>query len=1582
MPPSSRPAIDPERSPVTTEAHAPQTYADSVVTYAQAGWPCILPVPPASKYPPPIGFTGADGRDTDPLTLVEFATHHGGDSLALRMPDGVVGIDVDQYLKGDKQKNGLTTLTNAATTWGPLPATWSSTARGDASGPGASRVLLYRVPARRYAPQLGADVEVIQRHHRYCVVWPSTNPETGTQYRWYRPDGSPAAPGEVPSPHDLAELPPAWVAGLAEGATEQGPSAADAASGSVMLNHLLADDRRECAEITSVRLTATAELAAAEAGSRHDACSARVYQLVQLGAAGHTGTAGAIQALRDAWLLATASEGRDREFADMLSTAARKAVTLVGEHPVPRDPCVFLEGFEVAGAMPEFPAADPDQQPGDLPPAPVATPRWFFPREVIGTYAFDPKASLDQPLAQAVLERTYPLLRYAYDSRGWLLRVPDRWELHGNLTERAVTLVAGMMPIGNPDAEKGSDEEERSKRRVRFNSNAGRTAVAKTAQALVEGGMHPCAVRLSDLDADPEILWAGGLPWNLRACRADAPMETWVAPVDPATPHLQTAAVMPELKPTPAWDEFTAAVWPDPQIRAWALRVLGIALTGYADRALPILLGDTGRGKTQLIYLLMSVLGSYAHAADARLLGPEGARAHQSIVFALKGRRLSFIDEGPREGKFAAERLKQLTGGGELTANQMNQNPISFRPTHTLVLTTNDEPVLTDPAVRSRTRLIPCDGDPEVVRAARAAIGHTDSPAWRAEAPGVLAKMMLEAGAWLSDPTTGLQTAAPESIRYLAEAVSADQDPVRTWVEDETEPWEAGTPSRELYGNFVASCLQANMRRDSIPSETAWGKALTRLGFPPIRDMRSKRRSLRIRQGGGFVAPAPESMPGHAGFMPGSETNPASTFSQVNPQIPENHAGYAGFGAVTSHTHAHAHAHEARVHDFAQPGMTNQPTLGLTCENSENPADPNPASNPASPTTGATRPKREISEATKAKRAAAAAEKRQAAIAQAAGASHILPAALLPDGTITEISASQASTLLETAHAELTVDVETSGYPVGHSNFALRTVQLGDERFCIVLDPADPAQAATISTALKAATILHAHSASADLVPLALAGFVDHEDAWSRMHDTVIPAKLADPASTGSDPSLKKLAESVLGEAAASTRAEADRKALFTAGKWLTETQPDTPLERSGWAQVDSTSTTMIRYAGADVIDDAALAKRLPQPPPRVLERERLAQRMTARVAYTGLALDAGQVDRLYAEQLDTRAAAGERLAAFGVTKPGSDAQVGAAVEALGLALPRTKTGKPSVAAGVLEPYKDAEGPLGDLVRARLDYQEAKNRIGLFLEGWRQAVVHGDGRVRPTVYTMEARTGRMSCVRPNLQQVPRSGGFRSCITADPGHVLISADFSSVELRVAAALSQDPEMLRMLADGVDYHQMIARIVWGPSAGKAERYLAKPMVFGRIYGSGAPGMARENGVSEAVARAVIQAMDVLTPGLTNWSRQVADGVEAGRAQFQTHSGRVVHMPTDRPYAAPNYCIQGTARELLIDALERWAQTPWGSAPLLPVHDELVVHVPEADADAATAALVQCMTNQIHGVSIIAEPSEPSFAWKDAA
>lgn len=1018
-------------------------YATGVAAYGTAGWTCILPVPRQDKYPPPQGFTGEAGRDTDPMVLLDWAHTHAEDSVALRMPPGVIGIDVDQYAKAGKHKHGAETIARLSESLGPLPPTWSSTARGTDTEAGESGIRFFRVPVRRYRTVLKAthpdgtetgDVEIIQRHHRYAVVWPSPHPGAGTGaiYRWYSPDGVLAT--EPPAPEALPQLPLEWVNHLAIGATEAGPAAADVASGEALLGQIQDDSRPECSEVTSAKITALDKLGQTDAGSRHDTMVERTHHLVQLGAKGHPGVGAVLEELRALWNALTSGEGRDEEFTRGLLTSARKAVSVVGTVQVWRDPCMLMDGAHIPVVRADDPGT-PGKGESDVETV-VAPPRWAGPREVIGAAAFDPQVDHDQGLAEAVLERTHPALRFAYDSGGWLLRAPDRWELHGRLSSWAVAQVAPLMPVGDSAAEKGSEQQRRAARRQRLLASGGARSVANKVDDLVTGGMHPNALALADLDADPEVLWAGGYPWDLRASTHEAGPQL-AARIDVTHPHLHTAAVMPQRRHTPLWDAFLKAVWPDPEVRAWAVRVLAITLTGYADRALPILLGETGRGKTQVVALIMSLLRTYAHSANPKLLSPN-PNEHDTIVFDLKGRRLSFIDEAPSEAKAGQERLKQLTGGGELTGRQMNQDSITFAPTHTFVLTANDEPVLTDPAVRSRSRLIPCDGDPEAVRQARAAIGSVTGAAWRFEAPGVLAWLMGEAAAWLAEPTTAAQAAAPERIRFLAEQFGAEQDPVAVWVVEECEPCAEGTAARELYQAFVASCRRNSMRADAIPSETKWGRVTTRLGYPSVHTEHGKRRRLRVRHGGflpGMPAPAnpsevqapqatqnvnsqgvssgtcesAKSADGLGvspdGFLTGSDANPSGVFPQVTPR--ESHAA-DGSDGLNQHLYAYTGAHAPVNSDL---------------ETGSNPSDPS-AGDPA-----VTRKKPQSAEAKQ-----RAAEKRaadQAERVRVAEAGHIgLPALLLADGTahpgdLTQLDALLA-TITGTGHA-LTVDVETSG---------------------------------------------------------------------------------------------------------------------------------------------------------------------------------------------------------------------------------------------------------------------------------------------------------------------------------------------------------------------------------------------------------------------------------------------------------------------------------------------------------------------------------------------------------------------------
>jgi DNA polymerase I-like protein with 3'-5' exonuclease and polymerase domains/phage/plasmid-associated DNA primase len=1566
-------------------------FADGVADYALAGWPCILPVPVAAKHPPPVGYTGADGKDTTPEQLVAWAGTHAKHSIALRMPAGVIGIDVDHYRKGEVDKRGGDCIAEYERRWELLPATWRSSAREEPSG-----IRFYRVPAERYATKLGESIEIIQQHHRYAVVWPSNNPDAaGAPYRWYDPTG--AVSDTVPKPNELPELPKAWVAGLREGATEVGPTAADIGRGQALLSVLMADRREPCAEVADARRKTRTELAAATSGSRHDTTTARVHHLVMLGAAGHPGVAEGLLVTRSAWEALTAGEGRLDEFDRMLLTSARKAVTAIGRtEPVDRDPC-FSGGEMWAAPAPGGNGAAPQ---------PAAEPAPWSVRQIIGAHPWDPRADLDHGISAAVLQRMWPVLRYAVDARAWLLRGPDRWETRGDLTRWAVHELVELHPRGNPEAEKGSEDRRHAERRKRLMMTAGRNGVASTMAAAVAAGTHPCSLKLTDLDTDPGLLWAGGLAWDLRGS-ADRPQ---LAPADPGAPHLHSATVAPADIPTPLWDTFLAAVWPDPDVRAWAQRVLAITFTGVPDAALPILLGPQRRGKSQVVHLLMSVLGSYALAADPRLLG--GAEsAHASIVYALMGRRLAFIDEGPREGRWAQERLKQLTGGTALTGNEMRRDPVTFNPTHTLVLTANDEPPLTDPAVRARVRLIPCEGDEAEVRAARTAIGDTSGATWRAEAPGVLWQMIREAGRWFAERDSALTAAAPEHIRDRAELIAAEQEPTGQWVATMCEPYEPGSRSGDLYKTFVAWCRDMNVK--SVPTLTKWGKRLTETGYPPDQRRDGNYRLLRISQPGGGYLP---------GYSPLAAATPAPRVEdswgvggglvegqRLNPPRGENTGQtllFEGFvegveGSVRTITSTiknrdHIHQDHENTKIFGETGGSSEPSTPtpqkqpLTCgvEGVEG-SEPNPPQI-ARPAEGALRPARRVSPTTGRYTKAAQKETERAAARRAvAGESTPLPALVDRAGTITELTPASAGAELTSVlrrTGALTVDVETAGYPVGHPDYALRTVQLGDEQAAVVLDPTDPAQADVIRAALVAAPRLHAHSATADLVPLVDTGLAD-ESVWDRMYDTVIPAKLADPSSTGSDPGLKQLAEAVLGDLAVAPTADKARSALFKVNGWLTDTKAITPVERSGWAQVDPTCATMIRYAASDVLDTAALATRLPCLPAEVIARERAVQRITARVAHRGLRVDREQVTRLEAEHTPAMAAAGERIRRLGVDNPGSDRQLAVRLEELGVSLPRTTPstkhpdGQPSVAAGVLETFRDAPGEAGRLVAAVLDYRHHETVLSTFLEPYRVLCERGDGRARPTIYTLGTDTGRMSCVRPNLQQLPREGGVRACITADPGYVLVSADFSGVEIRVMAALSQDPELIKILREGADLHAMVAEQAFGPGWTKADRYTAKRGVFGWAYGGGVPSLARQVGVSESIMAAIVDSLQLVAPAYVSWADEVKRQVRAGAIQMPVYSGRTIHLPRQYPHKAPNYCVQGTARELLVDALLAWEQTRWGGGVVLPVHDEIVAVVPEQDAVEASAELVRCMTRELYGIAIIAEADEPAFAWRDS-
>lgn len=284
-------------------AGEPGPFGSAANQYVAAGWLGVLPL--AGKKNILKSLTGGEGMDagSDRQYLNELLYHYGDFNIGIRMPEGVVGLDVDDY----GEKHGAETLTQLAERAGPLPVTWTSTARGA----GASRTHFFRFRhdgPLRWRNQPGIDI--IQRGHRYSAVWPSINPDTDTMYRWWNPDGEMI--DEIPHQIDLAELPQSWIEAL----TERPLTVAE--TGEWLLG-LRADTT--CEVVREVAYHAYEDLGN-EQLSRHETMRNSQLQLCGLAAEGHAGVTPALHTLFQRFI--SVKPGGEAEWQRALEGAAAR----------------------------------------------------------------------------------------------------------------------------------------------------------------------------------------------------------------------------------------------------------------------------------------------------------------------------------------------------------------------------------------------------------------------------------------------------------------------------------------------------------------------------------------------------------------------------------------------------------------------------------------------------------------------------------------------------------------------------------------------------------------------------------------------------------------------------------------------------------------------------------------------------------------------------------------------------------------------------------------------------------------------------------------------------------------------------------------------------------------------------------------------------------------------------------------------------------------------------------------------------------------------------------------------------------
>lgn len=295
------------------------------------------------------------------------------------------------------------------------------------------------------------------------------------------------------------------------------------------------------------------------------------------------------------------------------------------------------------------------------------------------------------------------------------------------------------------------------------------------------------------------------------------------------------------------------------------------------------------------------------------------------------------------------------------------------------------------------------------------------------------------------------------------------------------------------------------------------------------------------------------------------------------------------------------------------------------------------------------------------------------------------------------------------------------------------------------------------------------------------------------------------------------------------------------------------------------------------------------------------------------------------------------------------------------------------------------------IVQDILDYREVTKLKSTYVDALPSAVNRVTGRVHTTFHQLMAATGRMASTNPNLQNIPIRSDLgreirKAFVPGEPGWVLLSADYSQIELRVMAALSGDVAMLEAFAQGLDIHQATAARVYGVELEHVlpeMRRTAKMVNFGIIYGISAFGLSQRLGIPRGEAAQIIDSYFKQFPGIKRFMDQIV--VEAKRDGYVTTlTGRrrmirdiTSANATTRSAAervAMNTPIQGTAADMIKLAMVRADQAirdaGMKTRMLLQVHDELLFEVPENEVEQARSLIQDAMRNALRLPGVEAE------------
>ncbi|MFJ6237982.1 DNA polymerase [Streptomyces griseus] len=566
-------------------------------------------------------------------------------------------------------------------------------------------------------------------------------------------------------------------------------------------------------------------------------------------------------------------------------------------------------------------------------------------------------------------------------------------------------------------------------------------------------------------------------------------------------------------------------------------------------------------------------------------------------------------------------------------------------------------------------------------------------------------------------------------------------------------------------------------------------------------------------------------------------------------------------------------------------------------------------------------------------------------------------------------------------------DTETTGLDTFSPGFRIRTAQFGtpDEAWVLQVEKGSDLQRLA-TWALRTLPALSMQNRNFDMLASDrhLPG-ITLEELAPKTFDTYIYSHLSDP---------RRRDQGGVGNGLKDASAHyVDPSAPDTQGGLIEEFHKIGYTKDTGWPHIDIGNPLYLSYAGGDVILTSRL---LPKVQQRVKELgvnpnlpafEHEVGYVCALVERRGMRINREYTTQLSAELLEESARWAEEAKKYGVANVNSTKQLSEALLGMGEHIPeRTDGGAVQVNGKVLKRLADVDKdwePIesrtpNPLAMAVLRSKRASKWRTSYAEAMLRTADEND-RVHPKIGALAARTARMSISDPPFQQLP-SGKWevRHCVVADPGHRMISVDYSSVEPRVMAALSGDEKMTAAILRGDDLHNLTAASVYGPDFTPGQRKVAKVVQLGVAYGGGAATIAAQTGLTLQAAQGAVKGYKRTYPRLARYIRALQGQVIRDGYTLRTPSGRRLVFDRDAAYASFNGEIQSTARDIFAQGLLEINARGLTPHVLLPVHDEIVADATDNEAHEVAREIGEAMTMSLRGIPLGTDPDVGGGSW----